>query len=70
MKENEWVFTFGIGQPLAGYCIRIAGTYGEARAKMWEQFGDRWAFQYGAEEWDEMKKNPNRIYPMEKEISL
>lgn len=70
MEGNEWIFTFRFGQLLAGRCIRIAGTYDEARAKMCEQFGSNWAFQYSAKEWDEKKKDPNRMYPMEKEIDL
>ncbi len=67
-KKEEWIFTFGSGMPLAGYCVRIEGDYAEARAKMCEKFGIRWAFQYSAEEWDAWKKDPQRAWYMEIEI--
>lgn len=67
---NEWIFTFGCGQALAGKCVRISGTYGEARQKMMEVFGDKWAFQYSLEEWEQMKNDPNRMWPMEEELDL
>ena len=67
MKE-EWIFTFGYGQPLEGKCVRIAGTYGEARQKMIKMFGTQWAFQYSAQEWDKWKEDPSRAWMMEKEI--
>lgn len=67
-KCNEWVFTFGCGQPNAGHCVRIKGNYGEARSKMCERYGTVWAFQYAADEWDEWKKNPQRAWMMETEI--
>lgn len=65
---NEYVFTFGCGHELEGKCVRIAGTYEEARAKMVEKYGQNWAFQYSAEEWDAWKKDPNRAWYMEQEI--
>ena len=40
-KKEEWIFTFGSGMPLAGYCVRIEGDYAEARLKMCEKFGTR-----------------------------
>ena len=49
-KEKDWVFTFGIGQPLAGRFVVIHGTYGSARDRMVELFGDKWGFQYSSEE--------------------
>ena len=67
-ESNEWVFTFGAGQPLEGYCVRIKGTYGEARQKMIDRYGVQWAFQYSAEDWDNWKKDPMRAWFMETEI--
>lgn len=50
---KEYVFTFGIGMPLAGHYIRIqAESYGAARQRMFELYGTEWAFQYYAEDWD------------------
>lgn len=64
MKQNEvtevleaqedrswWYFTFGCGQKHAGHYVRIFGTYGEARQKMIDRFGLKWAFQYSEKEW-------------------
>lgn len=70
MECNEWVCTFGWGQTNAGCCVRITGTYSEARQKMFDIYGDKWAFQYPAEEWDSWKQDPNRAWYMEKEIEL
>lgn len=66
--NDEYIFTFGQGQPLAGHCVRIRGDYAEAREKMIEKFGLKWAFQYDAKQWDEWKDNPERAWYMEKEI--
>ena len=65
---NEWIFTFCGGQPLGGYCVRIQGTYNEAREKMVEKYGTAWGFQYSAEQWETWKNDPDRTWPMEKEI--
>lgn len=67
---EEWIFTFGVGHELRGHFIRIKGTYEEARAKMCEIFGMRWAFQYSAEEWNKWAKDPTRQWDMETEITL
>lgn len=67
-NDNEWIFTFGIGQEYGGYCVRIKGSYIEARKKMMERYGTNWAFQYSATEWDEWKKDPLRAWHMEKEM--
>ena len=65
---EEWIFTFGYGQPCGGKCVRLQGTFSEARQKMCEYFGSSWGFQYSADEWEEMKYDPNRVYIMEEEI--
>ena len=67
---EEWIFTFGWGEPLRGRCVRIKGTYDEAREKMCSVFGTKWAFQYSAEEWDKWKVSPNRGWMLEEEIDL
>lgn len=67
---EEWIFTFGVGHEHRGHFIRIKGTYEEARAKMCEIFGMRWAFQYSAEEWNKWAKDPSRRWAMETEITL
>lgn len=71
MARDEWVFTFGCGQyPFGGRCVRIKGNFDTARKKMFDLVGSEWGFQYSAEEWEEMKNDPNRLYPLEQEIPL
>ena len=54
MEHKQWlVFTFGADQPNAGKYVRIFGTYGEAREKMFAKYGKKWSFQYSEEEWSE-----------------
>lgn len=66
---GKWFFTFGMGQTLQGHCQPIyAQSYGHAREKMVEVYGGRWAFQYSEKEWEDSKTNPNRFWPMEKEL--
>lgn len=67
-KKQLWRFTFGCGQANAGKCQPIYGTFSSARAKMFELWGAHWAFQYSEEEWEAMKSNPNRFYPLEDEL--
>ena len=66
--EQYWIFTFGVGQEHGGKYVRIKGTYGEAREKMCNKYGNKWAFQYPEEEWDEYKNDPNRDWEMETEL--
>ena len=70
MACEEWVFTFGHGQPFQGKCVRIKGEYADARNQMFNMFGSVWGFQYSADEWEKMKKDKDRMYPIETEISL
>ena len=65
MGTKEHIFTFGSGQTLEGFCVRIKGDYGKARERMMQSFGDEWAFQYPADEWDAVS-DPRK----EKELSL
>ena len=51
----NWIFTFGVDSPMKGYVISIAGDYDEARNKMLETYGDKWASQYSADEWEGFK---------------
>ena len=56
LAEGAWLFSFGYGhthpdtgESLSDKAVRFGGTYEEARAKMVERFGVKWAFQYAAE---------------------
>lgn len=65
VRKEYWIFTFGKNQPHAGQAVKIAGSYGEARKKMCEKYGIKWAFQYSEKEWNEYANNPNRDWEME-----
>lgn len=56
-EKREWYyFTFGYGQEHQGHYVRFFGTFWEAREKMFEEYGDDWAFQYSEEQWREWKE--------------
>lgn len=67
--RRNWIFTFGANHQFPGKYVKIFGTYESARDEMFKMFGDRWAFQYPEETWEEMKNNPKRIWSMEEELS-
>lgn len=47
---REYIFTFGVGQENAGKYVRIRGNFFTSRDKMFELYGEHWAFQYTKEE--------------------
>jgi len=55
MIEKYYIFTFGIGQLMKNYAIKIFGTYDDTREKMIEQFGKKWCGQYSIEEFERDK---------------
>lgn len=70
MKEQFWVFTFGQSEEIYGdrakKAVRIfADSYGDARQKMYERYGDKWAFQYSAKEWEKFENDPERFWYLE-----
>ena len=54
--EEYYIFTFGVGQENANKYVKIYGDWITARKKMFDRFGDNWAFQYSKEEWDAWEK--------------
>ena len=65
-EKPEWYyFTFGYGQEHAGQYVKIRGTYGGARAKMFEKYGSAWAFQYSEEEWNDWLRRKPYYIPAE-----
>lgn len=66
MDGQNWIFTFGCGQPHEGYYVKIYGTYSEARKEMIDRYGKQFAFQYTEEEWadwvKEAEERAERIY--------
>ena len=67
--DETWIFTFGVGQQHEGKYVRIRGTYGEARQKMFDLFGDKWAFQYSEKEWIDWE-NRRPSYLVETELQI
>lgn len=51
-KEQWYIFTFGSNHKYAGTYVRIYGTRELARKKMFEKYGNQWAFQYTEEQWN------------------
>ena len=68
--KQIWRFTFGCGTDKAGYCQPILGTYSEARKKMFEMYGEHWAFQYSEQEWERIRDMPGRCWSLEKDLQL
>ena len=68
--SEYWMFTFGSGQKHAGYYVKIRGTFDEARRKMFDKYGEEWGFQYSEKKWREMESDPNRLWPLEKELEV
>lgn len=70
MSDRYWIFTFGSGQQHAGYYVKIRGTFDEARAKMFEKYGEDWSFQYSEEKWNEWERSRPPYVPIEKELEV
>lgn len=61
-KDEYYIFTFGVGQKHGGYYVKIKGTYGGARQKMFDKYGKEWAFQYSEEQWqDWLNRKPEYV---------
>lgn len=61
-----WIFTFGVGQELGKYYQPVqANDYMQARKKMIEKHGLKWAFQYSLEEFERYReKYFNNLRPL------
>ena len=69
-EKQIWRFTFGCGKQHDGYCKPILGTFSSAREKMFELYGGEWCLQYSENEWNTIKNDPRRFWPVEKELQL
>ena len=67
---EEYIFTFGSGQELEGFYVRIKGQdYLDCRKKMCEKFGKKQGFQYSLKEWNKWTQKARTIgIPIETEI--
>jgi len=50
MNKEYWYFTFGGCHSTPNAYVKIYGTFSEARQKMINKFGVKWAFQYSEKE--------------------
>jgi hypothetical protein len=51
--------------------VRIKGTYAEAREKMVEKYGIKWAFQYSWDEWEKIVADMDMwCQPHEEELEV
>lgn len=66
---GKWYHTFGCGQINEGKVQPIiATTYEKSRQKMFELYGNKFAFSYPEKEWLELVNNVNRGYRIETEL--
>lgn len=65
---ERWIFTFGSGQQHAGHYVVMEGTWGEAREKMFEQYGEEWCMQYSEDEWNDWLLRRPPWVPLETEL--
>ena len=49
-QEQTWIFTWGYGHEFPNRYRKIKGTRASSREKMFAAFGEKWSFQYTAEE--------------------
>lgn len=57
MKMELHYFTFGLGHTFAGHCQPIlAHNAQSALKKMFDTYGDKWAFHYTADQWEQLKQ--------------
>ncbi len=74
IKEQDWIFTFGLSHGYANCYIRIHGTIESSRTRMNDLFGSHWAFQYpsedsaGVKKWSLKELNPNDLPHLRKRI--
>lgn len=68
--DEYYIFTFGSDHALAGKAIKIKGSFMASRLRMIEEFGTKWAFQYSEKEWEDLKNDPDRYWPMEEIIKV
>lgn len=66
---GRYYFTFGSNCPNAGKCqvIEASNEY-YARAKMFQLYGRNFCTSYDEENWNQMKNDPNRKFPLETEL--
>ncbi len=52
LQKELWYFTFGNGSILRNNFVVVPGTYDEARTKIAERYGNKWAFQYSQKDFE------------------
>jgi len=68
-NKQMYYFTFNLEHPLSrGYQPILASSYGAARRKMFDVYGDRWCFQYTQEAWE--AQGCKRWYPESQALDI
>lgn len=49
-EKQDWIFTFGVNDPLGKYYVVIHDTLSNARFRMEERFAQNWAMMYKTRE--------------------
>jgi hypothetical protein len=53
MNREQYYFTFGSAHKHPNGYVIYEGDFFEARAQMFSDYGDKWAFQYSHDQWNE-----------------
>ena len=69
-EREYYIFTFGCGQLNEGKYVKVYGDRYESRMKMVRQFGDKWAFQYSAKEWEQWMTEKPAYVPAETQLCI
>jgi len=65
-KQKTFYFTFGSAHMYPFGYIELKGTYSSTREEMFKHFGDKWAFQYSEDDWNEEGEPQNKTYNLTK----
>lgn len=69
MGNKRWYyFTFGYGHEHAGKFVKFYGTREATREVMFQEFGDKWAFQYAEHEVRNLKDEFPDMFRDENEL--
>ena len=69
---ETWYFTFLSDDFTKGDYVQPirAKSFGEARSKMFELYGEKWCFQYSEEQWEDWNRRRPHGFPIERELEL
>ena len=59
MSEKQEFYYFTFGDDRLDKYVKIEGNFSESRTRMIYEYGRQWAFQYGEEDFQRVKKEYN-----------